>query len=170
MPPKPQRADLRPADVDAVRAKIACWRTLRPHVADDILCDALYAFAQRPDSKEIQNPQAWLLRAAQLYARNYRRRCPQLQALDEPSAITSQEKLPPGNCTALDAVQEVLSELQLDHQRIIELCDLQRLTIADAARELGVCRSTAKSWRCRAHNRLRHDPRLLALVKKEPKS
>lgn len=166
----PQRADICQADVDAVRAKIACWPMLRPHVADDVLSDSLYAFAQRPDSKEIQNPQAWLLRAAQLSAQNYRRRCPQLRALDAPSAMTSPERLSPGNCTAFATVREVLSELPPDQQRIIELCDLQRLTIADAARELGVCRSTAKSRRCRAHNRLRHDPRLLALIEKEPKS
>lgn len=169
MTDRPPRAELCPADVDAVRDKISCWRSLRPHEADDILSDALYAFAQRARKEAIQAPQAWLLCAAQLYARNNRRRYLQLQALDEPSAITSQEKLPPGNRTALDAVQEVLSELPDQHRLIIELCDLQRLTVADAARELGVCRSTAKSWRCRAHNRLRHDPRLLALVK-EPKS
>lgn len=170
MPTEPQRAGLRRADVEAVRAKIDCWRTLRPHEADDILSDALFALAQRPDRKEIQNPQAWLLRAAQLCARNNRRRRPQLQPLDEPSAITSSKQLSLDNCTEFDAVQEVLNELPLSHQRIIELCDLQRLTITDAARELGVCRSTAKSWRCRAHNRLRHDPRLLAIVTKEPKS
>lgn len=170
MAAEPQRADIRQADVDAVRAKIACWRTLRPHDADDILSDALYALAQRPDSKGIRNPQAWLLRASQLYARNNRRRRPQLQPLDEPSAIPASEELPLDYRTDFDAVQAALNDLPLNHQRIIELCDLQALPIADAARVLGVCHSTAKSWRCRAHNRLRHDPRLLALVKKEPKS
>ena len=169
MTDRPPRAELRPADVDAVRDMISCWRSLRPHDADDILSDALYAFAQRFRKEAIQAPQAWLLCAAQLYARN-RRRPLQLQLVHEPSAIASLKILPSDNCTAHAVVQEVLSELPDQHRRITELCNLQRLTVADAARELGVCRSTAKSWRCRAHNRLRHDPLLLALVTKELES
>ena len=164
------RADLHLADVDAVRAKIARWPTLRPHDAEEVLADALYAFAQRPDITEIQNPQAWLLRAAQLYARNHRRRRPAPQTLNEWKEATSSKAFPSGDSAGHDIVREVLSELPVQYRRIIELCDLQQLTVADAARELRVCRSTAKSWRCRAHDRLRQNPRLVALVEKERKS
>lgn len=165
----PAKATLCIADLEAVRAKIGCWRTVRPHDAEDILSDALYAWVRRAEIEAIRNPQAWLLRAAQLYTRNHRRRSRSPKCLIE--GTDSRPGAPPsGDSSVRETVCEVLAGLPHNHRRIVELCDLQQLTVAGAARELGVSRSTAKSWRSRAHKSLGKNPRLIALAIKEFKS
>jgi DNA-directed RNA polymerase specialized sigma24 family protein len=49
----------------------------------------------------------------------------------------------------------LLASLSASQRQVVELCDLGNISEADAARQLGISRSTAKSHHRRAHNCLR---------------
>jgi DNA-directed RNA polymerase specialized sigma24 family protein len=145
------------------------WRRkLSAEERDEVIQQAAHAFCKRfPERGICSRPVNWLIKSARILASELVRK--RIERRGHEQAIESELlKHVPDRAPAADAawrpvVEVALSELPEDERWAVLNCDMLDLTVAEAARERRVSRSTMFCWRQRGRNRLLHSPHLESL-------
>jgi RNA polymerase sigma factor (sigma-70 family) len=162
-------------EIDAFYSMMEKWpRSDR----DEIASESLMRLAKKIHyGLLIENPVAWLLSAAKFIRRERWRELRRTFTVreEEPDRRWNGKRLPVARQREHSAakktervriaVAHALDQLPEGQRRVVELCDMQGRSESEAARELGVCRSTAKSWHKRADASLRDNHELRRLLK-----
>lgn len=167
-----RRNNLNTRQLDEFEDKIARWASLSFDERQEVISDALFAFAQ---SKEvIVDPVRWLLRAARnckLHRNKVRCRDNKRLIVRDPARIemvsnpaSTQIPMRRSISTTLSyAIRDALKLLPAKQRDMVTLCDIQGVAPREAAMLLGERLSTAKSSLRRGRMQLRMNHTLIAL-------
>lgn len=140
------------SEIDGVHNKVRRWRGLSENDADDVVGDALLAYAQRLIRGEnFQNPSHWLLVAAKFSFRKLvtnRLQVCRLAIDPEEPFRTDYEP------ASVRRVRHGLEMLNSSYRTVVELCDLEGMAPADVARSLNIPYRTVQTRLRRAHKKL----------------
>ena len=174
-----KRTPLTPEELTSFEEIVSGWCWFPGEDCDGVISEALTAFWKRHDLEEISNPVNWLLRAAKLIRRHQRkvwtREVQRNNAIYEErvrSASATEKSRSSSNTNSPDCnesrnrdsltrtVQKVVQMLKQDERDAIQVCVMyDELPISEAAKKLGVPRSTLKSKVCRTLQKLKRDLR-----------
>ena len=172
---------IEPAVVRQLTQTVERWRQLSVTEQDEIISDVLEAFRKKSmDGQQIAKPMHWLLAAAKrLKLATFRRRremrirhevyqstfIPDRHHGDEGVVRSRVSRcIEDSRSLELDSSEE-WNQLNPDHKELFRLVFVEELQITEAAKVLGVSRSTAKSWIVRDRRTLSRDPQLRLMAK-----
>ncbi|WP_437194489.1 RNA polymerase sigma factor [Planctomicrobium sp. SH527] len=144
---------------------------------EEIFSNALLKFHTHNSKKEIERPLNWLVSTAKKIQFDVLRERKKQHEVDEAARITyaSKQRL---SCNSSNSEAqrhskalekrfaniETWKKLTAHHRELIIKVYVENLSVSAAAREIGIPRSTAKSWISRDFARLRRDLALQNLV------
>lgn len=151
--------------------RVESWFRLSQEQRDEVISQSLAVFSQKVNRGErIEEPLRWLMKTAKLLRRaiirqeQKRVKCESRDLTELEDSISIQSFPSEDEIRISDAVDKALSRLSENEQSMIRMHDVKEITISNAARALGVSRSTAKSWYSRARRKLQRDPTLIAIL------
>lgn len=152
------------AEFSNFQAALERWhRTLSAEERCEVIQESALAFCKRfPESGLCNRPIHWLIKSARILAselvrkRIERRECESAIEPDRLQCLPVHE--PAANSTLRSLIEVALDELPEHERWAVVNCDMLEVTVADAARERRVSRSTVFSWRQRGRDRLRKNP------------
>lgn len=145
---------------------VAKWRVPSGKTVEDLVTDAVSALWMNTSrGKEIKNPTNWLVGTARNKRREYARQTwEHADSADLPSAERS-----PARTSRISAFQfsrsPIWESLSQDQQYTVIQVLMYDRSISDIAKELGVNRSTVKSWVSRIPRRLAKDSYFQSLLR-----
>ncbi|WP_437192510.1 RNA polymerase sigma factor [Planctomicrobium sp. SH527] len=153
------------------------WKKFSMTERDEIFSNALLIFHTHNSTKEIEQPLYWLVSTAKKIQFEVLRERKKQHAVDEAARVTcvSKQRLScnssnseaPRRSKVLEkrfANIDTWKKLTAHHRELIIKVYVENLSVSAAAREIGIPRSTAKSWISRDLARLRRDLALQNLV------
>ncbi|MFG0335217.1 MAG: RNA polymerase sigma factor [Maioricimonas sp. JB049] len=163
-------------DVAELQKKLKRWPQYSAAEREEILSETAFKYMLRLRTKTdpIRNPDHWLVRTAQFVGRNLRRPSREKTASPESVAdrrFTSDAPDRENQCRPIDfSKSEAWTKLSDKQRRVLQMRYVEEMTVEDAASELGVPRSTAKSWISRSLLRLACDEYLRQAAGLPPES
>lgn len=172
---------IEPTMIKQLVQRVERWRQLSVTEQDEIVSDVLEAYRKKSmDGQQFAKPLHWLLAAArklklatfrqrkkrQLRHEKYQSTFISDRHLGDEGSFGSHNSQSSDGSGSLELeFSDEWNRLKPDHKELFRLVFVEELQITEAAKVLGVSRSTAKSWIVRDRRTLSRDPQLRLMAK-----